>query len=150
MYSGQPRRGTAVLALLLLSTGVAVWRPPAAQSTPSAPQIPHILATRGDAGGMRVAAVDRTKQDMDKVVNTKGVPRQVEDVTLGGAMRRAQVTFYYPDEILIFIFATDETRSEYSVLTSQTKALTDIPQQPIPKWLQAQYPHLDWTGIPLK
>ena len=85
---------------------------------------------------------------MDKVVSTKGVPRQVEDVTLGGAATRAQVTLYYPDEILIF--ATDEDRSHYSVLISQTKALTDIPQQPIPKWIKTKYPHLIWTGIPLK
>jgi hypothetical protein len=148
MQRGRPRQGTAVLLLVLLLTGAAVWTPIAAQSAPPEPQIPPRLALWGYPGEMQVAAVDRTKKDMDKVINTKGVPRQVEDVTLRGAVRRAQVTLYYPDEILIF--ATDEDRSHYSVLISQTKALTDIPQQPIPKWIKAKYPHLNWTGIPLK
>jgi hypothetical protein len=148
MPSGQPRRGMAVVSLVLLLTGAAVWRLTAAQSAQPEPQTPHMLAVEGDPGGMRVAAVDQTRQDMDTVVRTKGVPRQVEDLTLGGAVRRAQVTLYYADEILIF--ATDGDRSRYSVLISQTKAHSDIPQQPIPKWLKAKYPHLNWAGIPLK
>jgi hypothetical protein len=147
MQSGQPQRGKVVLLLVLLLT-TTLWRAAAAQSAPPEPQTPYILANWDDREAIRVAAVDRTRKDMDKVISTKGVPRQVEDVTLGGAVRRAQVTFYYPDEILVF--ATDEDRSDYSVLISQTKAQTDIPQQPIPKWIKAKYPDLNWTDIPLK
>ena len=100
MQRGQPRRRTAVLLLVLLLTGAAVWTPTAAQSAPPEPQTPHMPATWGDPGGVRVTAVDKTRKDMDKAVSTKGVPLQVEDLTLSGAVRRGQVTFYYPDEIL--------------------------------------------------
>jgi hypothetical protein len=89
MQRGQPRLGTAVLVLVLLLIGAAVWRPIAAQSAQPKPQTPRMLAIWGDPGGMRVAAVDQTRQDMDTVVSTKGVPLHVEDLTIGGAVRRA-------------------------------------------------------------
>lgn len=87
------------------------------------------------------------RQDMDNVVNSKGIPRNFSERFYGGS--RHHITLFYPEAM--YIFQTDEAKS-YTVLTGQqTISFGDsLPQTPLPLWFRARYPNLNWKGIAVK
>src|SRR5215831_5334158 len=56
------------------------------------------------------------RQDMDNIVNTRGIPLNVTEGFVGGSVPRGSITLYYPDAV--FRFQTDDSKS-YTVLTNQ-------------------------------
>jgi len=93
--------------------------------------------------------VVKMRQDMDNIVNTRGMPRNISELFLSAYTPRYQITLYYPDAV--YMFQTDEAKS-YSVLTSQqTISFGDsISQNPLPLWFKTKYPNLNWKGVPVK
>jgi hypothetical protein len=89
------------------------------------------------------------RQDMDNIVNTRGVPLNVTEMFFGGNVPRGSLTLYYPDAV--YSFQTDEGKT-YTVLTSQRTISFGgtIPQSPLPLWFRTKYPNLNWKGVPVK
>jgi hypothetical protein len=91
--------------------------------------------------------VVKYRQDMDNVVQLKGIPRQVQEVFVGGTRPVYHITIFFVDEMCTF--QTDEAKS-YTVLLNKITLTAAIPQQPIPLWFKTKYQNLDWTSIPTK
>jgi len=92
--------------------------------------------------------VIKTSQDMDNIVNLKGVPRNLKESFFGGPHDRHHVSLYYPDAL--YQFQTDAQKSYTVLLGSSTASLEMLPQNPIPLWFKVKYPNLNWEGIPTK
>lgn len=87
------------------------------------------------------------RHDMDNIVNTNGMPRNITESFFGGT--RHNVLLYYPDAV--YGFQTDEAKS-YTVLTS-TQTISfgqSLPQSPLTLWFRTKYPNLNWKGVPVK
>ena len=94
--------------------------------------------------------VVKMRHDMDNIVNTRGVPRNIIEHFQGGYYGSlTTIMLYYPDAV--YSFQTDEAKS-YSVLTSsQTISFGgSLTQSSLPLWFRTKYPNLDWKGIPVK
>jgi len=89
------------------------------------------------------------RQDMDNIVNTKGMPLNVQEAFYGGSLPKGAITLYYPDAV--YSFQTDESKS-YTVLTSQRTISFggSLSQSPLPLWFRTKYPNLNWKGVPVK
>jgi hypothetical protein len=84
--------------------------------------------------------------DMDKVVNSKGVPLNVMEMTSHGYGREIRtLTLMYSDETFRFMSNADRslTRLEYTM----SMGCGSI-QSPVPAWFKVKYPHLDYPNVP--
>jgi hypothetical protein len=86
------------------------------------------------------------RHDMDNVVNSKGMPWNINESYFGGTKHTVML---YRDSV--YSFQTNEAKS-YSVLTSeQTTSFSELlPQSPLPLWFRTKYPNLNWKGVPVK
>ncbi len=89
-----------------------------------------------------------TRQDMDNVINLRGIPRQVDESFYGGPHPFHTVTLFYPD--MMYQFQTDAQKSHTVLTVSQTISWEGYQQKPIPAWFKAKYPALNWAGVPTK
>jgi hypothetical protein len=88
----------------------------------------------------------KTRQDMDAVVNARGIPLKVIESFVGGMRPMHYVNLYYGDGI--YMFQTDTEKSYTLFLRSHVANFENLSQGPIPMWFKLRFPDFRWAGIP--
>ena len=84
--------------------------------------------------------------DMDKVVNMKGVPLNVNEATHYNSGRETRsITLWYSGGSFSF-----HSNADRSLTRLQSSHSIEYPsrQSPLPAWFKVKYPHLDYSNIP--
>jgi hypothetical protein len=89
----------------------------------------------------------KTRQDMDNIVNLKGMPLSISETFIGGRAPRHNITLMYAD--MMYIFQTNPEKS-YSIMTLSSSISYPANQEPLPAWFKAKYPSLNWKDVPVK